>query len=236
MNRPIPRALLLAAALPVLDGCHSDPTSPPYDPVIDPANFVVGVTNPLFPLPIGTRWTYRDGGETVTVEVLATTKTILGIQATVVHAQEFENGSLIEDTFDWFAQDRDGNVWYLGEDSREMENGRVVSTEGSWEAGVDGAKPGIIMWGDPAAHIGEEYRQEFAPGDAEDWGKVLAVNQSAQVPAGSFTGCVRTEDWDGLEGRSQSLENKWYCPNVGLVLETKPGSSTRVELTALARP
>ena len=236
MSRLIWRSVLVIAALAMVDGCDVGATGPDYDPQIDPANFVASVTNPLFPLTPGTRWTYRDGNETNTVEVLATTKTILGIQATVVLDRVFVNGQLTEDTFDWFAQDRDGNVWYLGEDTRELENGVVVSTDGSWEAGVDGAKPGIIMWGDPAAHLGQEYRQEYYQGEAEEWGKVVAVNQSVTVPFGSFTGCLETEDWNALEGgRSGSLETKFYCPNIGFTLEIT-GSGGRVELTALTRP
>ena len=101
--------------------------------------------------------------------------TISGVTATVVHDQVFLDGELTEDTFDWYAQDADGNVWYLGEDSREIENGQVVSTEGSWEWGVDGALPGIIMWADPADHMNEEYRQEYLKGVAEDLAKVVAL-------------------------------------------------------------
>jgi hypothetical protein len=217
-------------ALVPLGGCTSDSTAPDYDPMIDPANFVTSVTNPFFPLVPGARYGYRGGSETNTIEVLSTTRTVMGIQATIVHDLVFDDGSLIEETFDWFAEDRDGNVWYLGEDSREIENGRVVSTDGSWEAGVSGAKPGIIMWGDPSAHIGEEYRQEFARGEAEDWGKVIAVNRTVQVPFGTLTGCVQTEDWNALESRSGSLEHKYYCPQLGFALEVHVRSGDRLEL------
>jgi hypothetical protein len=147
----------------------------------------------------------------------------------------FTGGELTEDTFDWYAQDADGNVWYLGEDSREIENGEVVSTEGSWEAGVNGAQAGIIMWADPGAHIGEEYRQEFAEGEAEDVGKVISVGESVTVPFGSFTGCIKTEDRNLLE--SGSTENKLYCPDAGTVLEFPvQSSSDRTELVGLTGP
>jgi hypothetical protein len=156
--------------------------------------------------------------QTDSVEVLSDTKPILGINATIVHDRVYTGGVLSEDTFDWYAQDKDGNVWYLGEDTRELNaSGRVVSTEGSWEAGVNSAQAGIIMWADAAAHIGEEYRQEFARGVAEDLGKVVAVDQTADVPFGSFTGCVKTEDRSALE--RGVLENKFYCPNLGIALE-----------------
>ena len=102
----------------------------------------------------------------------------------------------------------------------------MVSTDGSWEWGVDGALPGIIMWADPAAHLDEEYRQEYYEGEAEDWGRVVALNQTVVVPLGTFTGCSRTEDWNDLE--NGSLENKYYCPGIGPTLEV--GGDERVEL------
>jgi hypothetical protein len=129
----------------------------------------------------------------------------------------------------------EGNVWYLGEDSRELENGQVVSTEGSWEAGVNGAQAGIIMWADPAAHVGEEYRQEFARGEAEDLAKVVAVGESVTVPFGSFNGCIRTEDRNPLE--SGAVENKLYCPEVGMTLEYPvEAPDERTELVEVTGP
>lgn len=207
-----------------------------YDPDFDPADFVASVTNPFFPLVPGTNWTYEgeteDETETVIVEVLDETRIVAGVVATVVRDRVFVEDELVEDTFDWYAQDRDGNVWYLGEDSKEIEDGEVVGTEGSWETGVDGALPGIIMWADPAAHIGEEYRQEYYEGEAEDWGKVLAVGQSISVPFGDFEGCVLTEDWDALE--PGVVENKFYCPQIGVVLEVVvEGDPERVELVEM---
>jgi hypothetical protein len=210
-------------------GNGTGPTNPPFDP----ANFVLGVTNPFFALTPGTINFYEGQADGVTqtdsAEVLSETKTILGITATVVHDRVYTEGELTEDTFDWYAQDTDGNVWYLGEDTKELENGQVVSMEGSWEAGVNGAVAGILMWADPSAHIGEEYRQEFSQGVAEDLGKVVAVNQDAAVPFGSLTGCVKTEDRSALE--PGILENKYYCPQLGLTLEVGvQGSTDRNEL------
>ena len=229
-----PMLLLLAPLLAA--SCKDGPFSPPYDPVL-PGQWANAVTNPYFPLTPGTRWEYtgetEDGTETIVVEVLATPRSVNGVSATVVHDRVYLDGELIEDTEDWYAQDDAGNVWYLGEDSREVENGVVVGTSGSWEWGADGALPGIIMWAAPAAHVGESYRQEYYRGEAEDWAKVLSADESVQVPFGSFTGCVRTEEWNGLEGRSQSLEYKYYCPGAGLVLEVPAGEPTeRIELTA----
>jgi hypothetical protein len=201
-----------------------------------PSTWAAAVTNPFFPLAPGTTWQYRsetgDGVETTTTEVLDQTRVVHGVTATAVHDRVFLDGELIEDTEDWYAQDGDGNVWYLGEDSKEIENGQVVSTEGSWEWGVDGALPGVIMWADPSAHVDEAYRQEYLEGVAEDWGKVVALNQDVSVSSGSFTGCIETEDWSGLES---GREHKSYCPDVGTVLEVGQ-SGERTELVDLSQP
>ncbi len=232
--------ILIGTAVLVTAGCGDDSsTGPPYDPHIDPADFVSGVDNRFFPLVPGTIYHYvaqtADGEEIETAEVLSDTKTILRIAATIVHDQVFVDGELTEDTFDWYAENKTGDVWYLGEDTRELENGEVVSTEGSWEAGVDSAKPGVIAWADPAAHIGEEYRQEFLAGVAEDFGKVVAVDQSVTVPYGSFTGCIKTEDRSDLE--PGILANKFYCPEIGVVLEeTVRGGMERNELVDITPP
>ncbi len=123
------------------------------EPVFDPGNFVEGVDNPYFPLEPGTTFRYaseaEEGTETVEVTVTRHTKQIMGVTATVVRDRVFLDGELTEDTEDWYAQDRQGNVWYLGENSRQYEDGRLVGTEGSWEAGRDGAMPGIVTLADP---------------------------------------------------------------------------------------
>jgi hypothetical protein len=235
------RACGAAAALAILAipaACDGGLTQPAYDPQLDPADFVAAVSNPFFPLTPGTISHYRgetvDGVETIVTEVLSDTKTILGITATIVHDRVYLDGDLIEDTFDWYAQENDGDVWYLGEDSKEVENGEVVSTKGSWEAGVDGAKPGIIMWGDPAAHLHQEYKQEYYAGVAEDVATVIALDESVQVPHGSFTGCLRTEDRNPLE--QGAVEHKLYCSGIGLTLEGPADGSERFELTEVTGP
>ncbi len=232
------RFLTLSAALfsSVLVGCGDNPTGPNYEPDI-PSDLSSAVTNPLLAFVPGTTQTYegdtQDGLETITVEVLNSTKTIMGVSAIIVHDQVFLEGDLIEDTYDWYAQDGEGNVWYLGEDSREIENGQVVSTDGSWEWGVDGALPGIIMWGNPGAHVGEEYRQEYYKGEAEDWGRVVSLDESVTVPYGSFTGCLKTEEWNALE--KKTLEAKYYCPGVGFLKEVKlQGGNEVVELVSVS--
>jgi hypothetical protein len=191
----------------------------PYRPQIDPADFVEVIDNPYFPLTPGTTHVYRgvSGGEREVVRVTVTdnTKDILGISATVVRDQVFVDGKLAEDTLDWYAQDRQGNVWYMGEDTKEYEDGKVVSTEGSWEAGVDGAQAGVIMPAQP--EIGLTYRQEYYEGEAEDLAKAVALDETVEVPAGFFIGVLVTEDWTPLEPKL--LERKYYAPGIGVVFE-----------------
>ena len=223
-------AFRLTALLILSTGCANS-TGPGYHPVL-PSSWASAVTNTFFPLVPGNTYSFRgetdEGTETIVVEVLAATRVVQGVTATIVRDRVYLEDVLIEDTHDWYAQDADGNVWYLGEDSKEIENGQVVSTEGSWEWGVDGALPGVIMWADPAAKIGVNYRQEYYEGEAEDFGKVLAVGQSVTVSSGTYSGCIKTEDWNALEFGSR--EFKYYCPGVGLVLETAPSGGERVEL------
>ena len=185
---------------------------------IDPGNFVSVIDNEYFPLTPGTTFIYRGESDGVATreEVYVTyeTKVILGVTCTVVHAQAFEEKVLVEDTFDWYAQDVDGNVWYFGEDTKELdENGNVISTEGSWEAGVDGAEPGIIMEANP--QVGDRYHQEFYRGVAEDQAKVLELDASACVRYGCFDNVLVTKEWTRLE--PGVVENKYYAPGVGFI-------------------
>jgi hypothetical protein len=192
-----------------------------YSPELDPAEFVEVVDNPYLPLPVGAHWRYEgeSDGEVETVDITVTPerKTILGISAVVVRDTVTIDGELVEDTYDWFAQDVDGNVWYLGEDSKEYEGGSVVSTAGSWEAGVDGALPGIVMPGSPEP--GDVYRQEFYPGEAEDMMEIVDVGASLTVPAGTFDDIVTTRDWTPLE--PETIEEKAYARGVGKIREAK---------------
>lgn len=202
-------------------------------PPFDPAAFVPAVDHPFLPLVPGTVFQYAGDGETITVEVLHERKLILGVDCTVVRDRVYAEGSLVEDTFDWFAQDRAGNVWYLGEDSKEYENGVVVSTEGSWEAGVDGARAGINMLAQPA--VGQRYYQEFAPGIAEDQAAVVSLKQSVAVPYGDFTDCLQTMEYTRLSPGQRGY--KFYARGVGLVLEDTPrGGHGRVELVSVTTP
>jgi hypothetical protein len=212
----------------------------PYDPDIDPADFVdpsqIGDTvtpNTYFPLIPGTGWIYEGGNETVTVTVTEDTKEILGVTCVVVNDVVEEDGEVIEDTDDWFAQDTAGNVWYFGEIAKNYEDGELVDIEGSWKAGEDGAKAGIVMKAAPI--IGEVYRQEFLLGEAEDMGEVLSLTGTETVPAAACSGdCLITKDYTPLEPDGE--ENKYYAPNIGLILEVDVETADRVELTGFITP
>ena len=154
---------------------------------LDPADFTTEIDNPYWPMSPGNRWVYREtdgkgGVQRVDVTVTDRTKVIDGIEAVVVHDLVTEQGEKVEDTLDWYAQDKDGNVWYLGEDTTEYENGKPVSKEGSWEHGVDGAQAGIIVPAKPEQ--GLTYREEYYAGEAEDAAEVLSVEGRAEVPFG----------------------------------------------------
>jgi hypothetical protein len=206
-------ALLLAA---VLAGCASARgTAPPATSAvaIRPADFVLFVTNPYFPLVAGSSYAYEaetgEGLEQTEIEVLTGSREVMGLSATVVHDVVTLDGQLIEDTYDWYAQDRLGNVWYLGEDVSNYQDGQLVDKAGSWEAGIDGALPGIIMFGDPSAHVGETYRQEYYQGQEEDMADLLIISENATVPFGSFSNVIKAPDYTPLES---DLREEKYKP------------------------
>ena len=221
------------------DGAASNELPQGNEPVdLDPADFTTTIDNPYWPMKPGTRWTYREvdeEGKELKVVVVVTTDTkelANGITAVVVRDVVTENGELIEDTKDWYAQDADGNVWYMGEDTAEFEDGKISTKEGSWEAGVDGALPGVIMPASP--EDGMRYRQEFYAGHAEDNGEVLSTDEMATVPAGFFDDVVLTKDTSAIEPRV--LEYKLYARGVGPVLVLGvSGGGGREELVEVDR-
>lgn len=220
--------ILAVSAIVGVVAC-GDSLGPDSTPPV-PTSLQATVTNPFFPLPLGRTLVYNtqtaNGLEVDSVDVLAHPAGVNGFAVTEVHDRLYLAGSLTEDTYDWYAQDPDGNVWYLGEDTKEYDHGTVVSTEGTWQWGVHNALPGIIAWGDPQPMIGKLYRQEFDRGNAQDVGKVVALDQSVTVPYGTFTGCVKTEEWSTLE--SAPHETKFYCPQIGVALEVLSGDSTKL--------
>jgi hypothetical protein len=214
------------------DDCTPDSS---YEPGLSAAQFSAPASNPLYPLVPGTRRVFEGAGERIEVTVTAEKKMILGIEAIVVRdtVTDLEDSSLIEDTFDWYATDNEGTVWYLGEDTKEYVDGEVTSTEGSWEAGVDGAKGGVVMHGAQPA-IGAPYRQEYYACEAEDMAEITATGVAVSVPYGSFTGCLKTREFTPLE--PDVNEYKYYCPEVGLVLEENIVTGEKIELVEITVP
>jgi hypothetical protein len=213
----------------------TEDVKPTWEPVFDVAAFDAPGSNPHFPLVPGTTFTYEadtdDGLEVNEVQVTHETREILGITCIVVLDRVWVEGDLRELTYDWYAVDEADNVWYLGEETYEYEGGVVVGTEGSWEAGVLGALPGVLVPGSP--YPGQSYFQEYAEDVAEDMGKVLRLDASASVPYGEFEDCLVTKEWTPLA--PGAIEQKRYAPGVGLVLvdELSGGPTVRVELVAV---
>jgi hypothetical protein len=233
-----PRRLLIAAAVASLVAASLAATPlraplPPVPPRVDPHAFVARVDQPWFPLVPGTVFAYveREAGETRddTVTVTRATRVVDGVTCVVVHDRLTRNGRVLENTDDWYAQDRRGDLWYFGERTSEFHAGRT-STAGSWASGVRGARAGIAMPARPTP--GRAYRQEYRRGVAEDCARIEAVGDTVVVPAGRFTGCVRTFEWSPLE---HGHERKWYARGVGLVRAESSGGEV-TELQSVIRP
>jgi len=204
-----------------------------YNPIIKPADFVDVIDNQFFPLKPGTTFVYEGmtekGKEHIKVNVTHNTKKILGVTCIEVRDTVTVDGVLVEDTLDWYAQDKEGNVWYFGENSGEFEDGLIVSLECSGIAGVDGEKPGIIMKAHP--QVGDLYRQEFSLDVAEDMAKVLKLNGAVTVPYGSsthFTNCLRTKEFTPLE--PDAVENKFYAKDIGNIRTVDVATGDHVDL------
>jgi hypothetical protein len=204
---------------------------------LDPADFTTRIDNPYWPMRPGTSWIYRGTGDEgpphrIVVSVTNRTKRVAaGVVARVIHDRETQAGRLIEDTWDWYAQDSAGNVWYLGEATKEYRNGKVSSTKGSWEAGVDGAQAGVIMPAHP--RVGMTYRQEYFHGEAEDRAKVLSLDEHVGVAAGSFDRVLKTRDWTPLE--PSAAEHKLYARGTGPILTLEVGGPGREALVRVSR-
>jgi hypothetical protein len=208
-----------SAAAPATSPSRLAPIHGRYAPSIAPGNFVATVDNPLWPLEPGTTFHYKGARGNVPQDddelVTHRTEQILGVNCTVVRDTVSEHGRPIERTFDFYAQDKQGNVWYLGEDSFELKHGHFVKASDSWRSGVDGAKPGIIMPARPQP--GDAYRQEYyPPGDALDQARVLGYRGPVKVPYGTFTRSLVTSEFSPLEPQT---EEKYYVAGVGEILE-----------------
>ncbi len=232
-------AVLAAAALggmiamSIAPAGATPPSSTTNQPVFDPGNFVSVVDNPYFPLPVGRVLVYsgfRDGvTQTDTVTVTNQTKVILGVTATVVSDVAKHGDTLLEQTSDWYAQDRDGNVWYLGEDTKAYLPHGKVDTSGSWEAGVNGAIPGIIMEGHPA--IPDAYRQELLTGQAEDTAWVVNTTGTVKVAYGNVRNVLTTLEATRIE--PGAYDTKIYGPGLGIVQEKALDGTEFAELVSV---
>jgi hypothetical protein len=204
---------------PYTKGC-AFPDAANYDPQFSPSDFSTTIDNEYFPLVPGTTFVHEDAdGNGNEFEVTSDTKVILGVTCVVVHdVAKTSTGEIIEDTLDWYAQHKDGSVWYFGEDTAEYQNGMKVSTHGTWMAGTDCAKPGIIMLANPKP--GDSYREEYYAGEAEDEADVVSVTEVVEViyntqdaATGTYTGSLKTKNYTKLE--PNKVENKWYAPGIG---------------------
>lgn len=199
---------------------------------LNPKDFSSIITNTYFSLPVGLKLVYEaqtaEGLEKNEIEITGETKNILGIDTLVYHDTVWLNNVLSEETWDYLAQHKNGDVWYFGEDVDNYDkSGALVNHAGSWMAGVNGAMPGFWVKQNP--QVGESYRQEYYPGEAEDMATVLSLNEQVTVPFGTYTNCLKTHDWTPLN--PAALENKYYCPQVhAVVLEEDTASGEKVQL------
>jgi hypothetical protein len=238
MNRAVVvsvRAVLMAmvalGGAGIANGASRLQATPTWDPTVVPSDFVQTIDNPYYPQFPGTTLVYEgvkvDEAQRTEITVTTDTKTILGVVCVTVKDRVTAGGEVVQEDTAWYAQDTAGNVWNFGTYATEYEQGHVVGTEGSWEAGVNGAKPGIVM---PAApKVGDVFTQELAPGVANDIAEVLKVDDAASGPAGAFHDVVVTKEWSTLE--PDVIEQKRYAPGIGLVLsEVVQGEPERIEL------
>jgi hypothetical protein len=220
-----------AARLAVLDLIGSGR----YDPQIVANQFSPDITNNLFPLVPGRTLSYQTvtpkGIEHVEYQETNVTRMINGILCRQVHDVGSFNGEVTEDTLDWFAQQDNGDVWYMGEFSEEVKDGFVENIDGSWRYGTDGAKPGIQMRAHPT--VGDVYRQEYALSEAEDMARTVALDQTITVPAGVFMHCLVSDEWSPVDGDAGPVERKYFAPGVGLVLTIDLETGAREELIAI---
>ena len=231
----VPLALGLAAttlAAPSAVARQADPPVPRHPPA---SQFSTKVDNPWMPMQPGTRWRFvghtAGGTEHTVVTVLQSTKVVDGVRTVVVHdVTRRGNGKLLENTYDWFAQDVRGNVWYFGENTKAYAGG-TVSRAGSWQAGRHGASAGIVMEAHP--RVGDGYRQEYRKGVAEDQARVLSRAGAVDVPYGSLRGLLKTKDFSRLEPGGDEV--KYYAKGVGVVLENALHEKDRNELVRMTR-
>ena len=233
MMRKLALTLITAgfAAVACTSGAGSSTSEHPHPATTSPRQFSAAVDNPWFPLPPGRTLVYhgtKDGAKTTEYFTVAhETQKIDGVPCRVVLDRVYAHGKLAEATRDYYTQDGAGNVWYFGEDTAELDpHGNMISTDGTWHTGRDGARPGIFMTAHPK--VGDGGRQEYYPGQAEDHYEVIDLHAKASVPYKTFSGALRTKEWTPLEPGVQ--DNKYYAKGIGTVKEitVKGGQETNV--------
>jgi hypothetical protein len=213
---------------------HTNPTGN-YNPRINPADFSSKITNQYFNLPIGKKMTFEattEKGikEDIKIEVLQQKKIIAGVETIIYLDKVYNDGQLVEETTDYLAQHKNGDVWYFGEEVDNYKNGKLKDHAGSFIHGKDGAKAGI--WMKAEQKVGDSYRQEYYKGKAEDMRDTIATGLRVTTQMGAYENCVKTYDWTPLEPTSR--EYKYYCPAVGsLVLNEDLVTGKRSELTSV---
>lgn len=200
---------------------------------VNRADFTARVDHPLFSLASVRSQTFEgterdpETGEVIKTRmekhVLDQTETVAGVEVTVLEVKEYEGDDLVERTLDYFAQHRDGSVWYFGERIDDYEDGKITGHGGQWLAGEGNARPGLYLPAKPV--VGQEFAQEQAPGVAEDRSTILGTDAEITTPAGRFTGCLQVKDYAPL---SKTEEFKTYCPKVGIVREEEPLADTEL--------
>ena len=231
--------IMIAALLLLAFGCKKDTTrqiDSSYKPDINPVNFTnsTNISNPYYPALPGKKYIYEgqtdEGLDRVEEQRLVETKTIMGIKCIVVRFKEYINGNLVEDTRDWYAQDNDGNLWYFGEEVDNYNaNGTISDHGGSWEAGIDGALPGMIMPANP--QTGMRYREEYYFGHAEDEAEITDTGISETISLGTYNNCIKTKNWTVLE--PDALETKIYAPGIGLIKEVSISENEELSLVSI---
>src|SRR3989442_567407 len=241
MSRKLLAVLAAASAMgAVMSGAwvpNARASSSDYEPVLDPADFVAVIDNPYFPLPVGRTLVYEGikNGQTQvdTVTITDQTKVIEGITARAVSDVSTHDGALLEKTVDWYAQDKQGNVWYLGEDTTAFLANGKTDTSGSWQAGVHDAEPGIVMEANP--QIPDAYRQEFLVGQAEDTAWVVELGGTVTVPYGKLRNTLTTLEATRIEPGNYDV--KIYAPGIGIVLEQALTGPTEIaQLVSVTGP
>lgn len=209
-----------------------------YNPQIDPADFSTNITNKYFALPVGKKMVYEAKNEEgklekVEIEILKETKKIEGVETVVYLDRVTEDGQLVEETRDYLAQHKNGDVWYFGEEVNNYENGKLKDHAGTFLHGTDGAKAGI--WMKAEQKIGDTYRQEYYKGEAEDARTTVATGLIVKTKLATYNDCVKVYDWTPLDPASR--EHKYYCSETGtLVLNENLESGKRSELSNIVNP